>query len=165
MNTQPVWPVWSNTTNTTNYAKTILTNLFRKIPSYFQKYWQKTVYIREHIKLFRFYMNPQKAFSLWITNSLCSIFIELWLQSKTIYSMQVWTLFGKVLERLRIHHESVKICISVNVVLCTFTLGHLSKRYKTFAIFFVENFFYIVCFFSELFSTIWCFFSCTYFSR
>ena len=100
-------------------------------------------------------MNPQKAFSLWITNSLCSIFIELWLQSKTIYSMQVWTLFGKVLERLRIHH--VKICISVNVVLCTFTLGHLSKRYKTFAIFFVENFFFIVCFFSLLFSTIWCF--------
>ena len=35
-----------------------------------------------------------------------------------------------------------------------FTLGHLSKRYKTFAIFFVENFFYIVCFFSQLFSTI-----------
>ena len=65
----------------------------QKSPIIFPKIVTKTVYIR---KLFRFHMNPQKTFPLRITDSFCSVFIELWPQSKTIYSMPVRTLSGKV---------------------------------------------------------------------
>ena len=42
----------------------------QKNPIKFPKILTKTVYIRKCIRLFRFHMNPQKTFPLWITDSL-----------------------------------------------------------------------------------------------
>ena len=74
--------------------------------------------------IFCFHMNLQKTFPLWIADSLCSVFIELSTQSKTIYRMQVWTLSGKVL----------KICISVNVVtVCHYHVTYDFQSESTFS--------------------------------
>ena len=89
----------------------------QKSPIIFPKILTKIVYIRKLINFFRFHMNPEETFPLWITDSFCSVSIELSPQSETIYSMQVWTLSGKVLKCLQIQQESTKVCISVNVVL------------------------------------------------
>ena len=69
----------------------------------FPKIVTKTVYIRKLIKLFRFHMNPQKIFPLWITGSFCFVFIKLFIVCK------VWTLSGKVLKRLHKYERSINV--------------------------------------------------------
>ena len=54
----------------------------QKISLMFPKITTKTVYNGDHIKIARFQMSSQKTLPLWITNLLCSVFIELWPQSK-----------------------------------------------------------------------------------
>ena len=100
--------------------------IYTENPIMFPKIVTKTVYIRKRIKIFRFHMNPQKNFPLWITDSFCSVFVKLWPQSETIYNMQVRTLSGKVWKCLRIHHESAKVCISVNVLLEGYKMGTIT---------------------------------------